>query len=236
MPPENGVTISPRPAHRMSFGASQTLRDPKGAFLLSFITLTIAVTAFVINLSEIGVGTVSVLVEKPGSGVYVAELSLVNGGMTSLRAVGAPQIGAPAPTYVGPRGSVIQLTPAGIEEKSENGDSKVLIISVTPPTAETPFAVWGKGALIAWVSPTDQSVQVFARTPRGTYQPLFVSSAVHADSLGFTDDGSALVITTVARSETGGILSTDVSAVSTVLATKTLNPLSSYAGLVTIRN
>lgn len=236
MPPENGVSISPRPAHRMSFGASQTLKDPKGAFLLSFITLTIAVTAFLTNLSEMGVGTVSVVVERPGSGVYTAKLSLMNGDLTAMRSAdtaGAPQA---APMYAGPRGSVIQLTPAGIEEKAENGDSKVIIISVTPPTAETPFAVWGKGALIAWVSPTDQSLQVFARTPRGTYQPLFVSSSVRADSLGFTDDGAALVVTTVARTETGDVVSTDISAVSTALETKTLNPVSSYSGLVTIRN
>jgi hypothetical protein len=220
----------------MSFGASQTLRDPKGAFLLSFITLTIAVSAFFINLAEQSVGTVSVLLEKPGSGAYTAELSLVNGGLTSMRAADATGTAQPAPAYNGPRGSVIQLTPAGIEQRSENGDTEVLIISVTPPTAETPFAVWGKGSLIAWVSPTDQSLQVFARTPRGSYQPLFVSSSVRADSLGFTDDGAALVVTTVSRTDAGDVVSTEVHAVSTALPTKTLNPLASYSGLVTIRN
>ena len=90
-------------------------------------------------------------------------------------------------------GTTISLAADGIVRGG--GDSKsTLVAAVVPPDRFTLLAVWKNGAKIAWVNPADHSVQVFESNGRGMYVPVFLGGKLLANSLTFSEDGSALVV------------------------------------------
>jgi len=127
-----------------------------------------------------------------------------------------------------PDGSVITLDTPGVVryQGSSKGQMTVLIASPTPPVLRTPLAVWGGGSRIAWVSPTDGSVQVFEKNRFGSYAPVALITNASPNSIGFTEDGSGLVFA-VLREET-----TDIYLLS--ISTETVSSVTTLEGLVSI--
>lgn len=168
-----------------------------GKWLFFLITATVAVSAIFVTFSGGISGSVRVLVRDVSGARAVHTVSLPSGALQAV-----PEVDANSITTLSSRlfrqsdGSVITLDDAGIVRRqgSSTGQLSVLIASPTPPVLRTPLAVWGDGARIAWVSPSDGSVQVFGLTERGAYTPLYVHTSLNANSLGFTDDGSVLVM------------------------------------------
>lgn len=170
--------------HRYSFGPSRVVTHPPGAFLLSFITITIAVTAFVFTLGPSDEGSATLLVRNLDGTRSLAAMSMQSGALTPLSA-DASAVVAQGATYPLPDGTVVALDTPGIVQRIEGeaGTTRVLVSSPVPPTIRTPLAVWGSGERIAWVNPADDSLQVFAWD--GTaYQPLRVFSDT-VQSIGF---------------------------------------------------
>lgn len=77
---------------------------------------------------------------------------------------------------------VVSLVP-GVQE------SHVLIKTEVPATRDTPLSVSLDGTRIAWVNPMDSSLQIFSRTPAGTYVPLLLKEGISPSSLAFSPDG-----------------------------------------------
>lgn len=197
MPPETGApSITPMPAH---MGISPLPKNRWGAHLLILITLTFVFAAFFLALEKTqGInGSVTLLVRSVDGGRSVETLSLANGS-TALRT----DIDPKSMTTISTRtfelsdGSVVTLAPAGVIRKASPSaeTGSVLVASTIQPALNTPLAVWGDGALIAWRNPADGSVQVFVRSARGAYVPFQLFRDVRANSLGFTEDGSVLVV------------------------------------------
>lgn len=195
MPPETGVSTTSRPAHRFVFGPSHTLRDHRGAFLLTFITFVIIAAAIVNSLGFTPSESVTVLLRDTSGGRALYKYVLADRTL-QLHAEAAPEASMGERTIPLRDGSVIGLQAPGIV-RITNGDlatMEVLVASPVAPFVNTPFAVWGEGQRLAWKSPADDSLQVYERTERGAYQPVFLLSDVRANSLGFTASGAYLVV------------------------------------------
>lgn len=78
---------------------------------------------------------------------------------------------------------VVSLVP-GVQEPH------VLIKTEVPATRDTPLAVSLDGTRIAWVNPMDNSLQIFSRTPAGTFVPLLLKEGISPSSLAFSPDGA----------------------------------------------
>ncbi len=91
-------------------------------------------------------------------------------------------------------GSVISLTSSGIGMlgNSSNEVSTPLISSALFIT-DTPVAMSLDGARIAWVNPSDRSLQIFERSLQGTYTPILIIPGVSATSLAFNRAGTLLI-------------------------------------------
>lgn len=126
-------------------------------------------------------------------------------------------------------GSTITLNEKGIVEFSSDPQAppKTLIVSPKQPTPRTIFTVWGEGGKIAWVNPGDRSLQVFERSDRGIYLPVFLSKEdITPNSIGFNQDGTALVLADIAGESTDFYVAD--------IASGTLTKVGTMPGLVTI--
>lgn len=126
-------------------------------------------------------------------------------------------------------GSTITLNEKGIVEFSSDPQAppKTLIVSPKQPTPRTIFTVWGEGKKIAWVNPGDRSLQVFERSERGVFVPVFLSKEdITPNSIGFNQDGTALVLADIAGESTDFYVA-DISSGS-------LTKIGTMPGLVTI--
>lgn len=173
-----------------------------GTHFLTFISLTILIAAFFQAWDAGPSGSVTVLVRTADGVREVVTLGLRSGVFES-RADADPS----AITTMSARlftlddGSVITLGTPGIVQKGDTSIS-VLVASPVAPLMRTPLTVWDQGTRVAWVSPSDGSIQVFARTSRGAYVPTLVLDSLFPNSLGFTDDGASLVAGVIAENET----------------------------------
>ena len=141
-------------------------------------------------------GSVTLLVRAAdGSSRTVETFSLGDQSLTPLPGLNANNISNATQPTVLSDGSVIALDPAGVIKLlgGPKGTVSVLVATPVQPHPSTSLSVWGDGALLAWVAPTDRSIQVFRKTDRGIYTPMYLNSALTANSLGFTATGSSLV-------------------------------------------
>ncbi len=197
MPPENGVSISPRPAHRLTFGASNVVRDQKGAFLLSFITITLAVSALFAQWDEEVQGSATLLVRSVEGERSVLTVSLPWGALSPRDDLDPSSITTMSVrAFSMDDGTVVTLSNAGIvrQKPADTKSTNLLVASPVVPALRTPLSVWGNADRIAWSSPADGSIQVFEKTPRGAYTPFFLNRDVQPNSLQFTEDGNGLVV------------------------------------------
>ena len=201
MPPEKGVVITPRPAHR-PFRTPNAMTDKRGTFLITFMTLTILLVAFISQWDKGLSGSVSVLVRNEDGTRFVESLNIATGTFTPMNDIDATTITTlSARTYTMDDGSVITIDTPGIVRKGKYTVS-VLVASPVPPPMRTPLAVLQEGALVAWLSPADQSLQVFERTSRGSYIPTYLHEDLVANSIGFTEDGTVLVFARIEEDAT----------------------------------
>ena len=186
------------------------------------------------NFSHDSQGSVHVLVRDVSGERTVQYLHVSNGTLTA-----DPTVDPSTVTTTSTRlfrlsdGSVITLSNVGVSMRkgSSKGELSVLIASPTPPPMRTPLAVWGDGARIAWVSPTDHSVQVFQRNSRGVYIPIWISEKP-ANSIAFTEDGTELVMAFIQSVDSSDRGQTSFEAVS--LDTKAERSITTITGLATV--
>ena len=166
------------------------------AWALTALVILAAVWFFFVWWVPSFTGAVDLLVRDTAGGHGVYSYSLADKSLTPEQGIDARfVVSSSAKLYQRTDGSVIGLTPAGVVMADVKNRTSVLIASPVPPTLHTPLAVWAEGARIAWMSPADNSIQVFERTTRGTYLPLVLNKDIVPNSLGFTEDGSTLVVT-----------------------------------------
>jgi hypothetical protein len=179
-------------------------------------------------------GTIHVIVRAADGSRSINTFSLSSKSLTILPDIDASLIsGGASRTYRFPDGSAISLAPAGVVLADSDENVSVLIASPVSPTLQTPLAIWNEGARIAWVSPADQSLQVFERSARGTYLPIYLGTSDKVGSLGFTEDGTVLVIATVDVEKGGGSI-TELSAVDLSTPTKSSRFVASIIGFASI--
>lgn len=170
------------------------MSDKRGAFFLTFITLTILVAAFLHGWDSGPSGTVSLLVRMEDGTRVVETLDIGSGSVSTRSDVDASLITTmSARMFMLSDGSMVTIDTPGIVRKG-SGTMAVLVASPVAPLLRTPLSVALDGAYLAWVNPADSSVQVFARSPRGSYLPAYVNRDILPNSLGFTEDGTALVV------------------------------------------
>lgn len=151
-------------------------------------------------------GSVRILVRDISGTKSVYQVSLFSGSKAQDTTVDAASVSTvPSRIFRLKDGSVVTLNDTGVvtRQGSSKGELAVLISSTERPTLMTPFAVWGDAEKIAWVNPADNSLQVFERTARGTYTPVFLDSTIHVNSIVFTEDGTRLVAAQVRATQTG---------------------------------
>lgn len=168
----------------------------RGVGLLSFISLTIIVSALFFAFEPDVRGSVSVLVRGLDDSRAVYTLDLATERLTERSDV-LPDVFTTRAmrTYTLDDGSVVSLAPQGIVRRdSPSSDTyQVLVASPVEPRETTPLAVTNDGSRLAWVHPADSTVQVFERTTRGAYVPVYVSAPFRLNSLGFVEGGAQLV-------------------------------------------
>jgi hypothetical protein len=141
-------------------------------------------------------GNVTVLVRDEAGNRSVHTLALDTGALTERVDVsGETAVRDNDEVFILSDGSIIRLDPAGVIRLNQGplGPVSVLIASPVAPTLRTPLTVWGEADRVAWMSPADGSVQVFARSERGAYLPVLLNHEIRPNSLGFSDDGNFLV-------------------------------------------
>jgi hypothetical protein len=199
-----------------------------GKRLFFLICAAIVVAAILLSFRNDVSGEVKVLVRDESGARSLGLLSLDDGSL-------APAEGDPSTvTTVSSRifreddGSVITIDKEGVVRLrgGSKGVKSVLIASPVPPSPRTPFAVWNHGERIAWVSPADGSLQVFAKNNFGSYAPVALVTAVRPNSLGFTEAGDVLVLASYNES------TTDFSALS--LTFNTITSVAALPGLISI--
>lgn len=171
--------------HRYSFGPSKTIAHPWGAFILSFITITVAVVAFLFTMNPGERGSVTLLmrgldgVRTLGTfDVRTADVTIVETGTAVLQT---------REVYVDGSTAIMLDTPGLVQRVVGEAELvRVLIASPVPPPPQTPFAVWGKGERVAWVNPADGSLQVFEWNGQA-YSPLRVFTDT-VQSVGFSSE------------------------------------------------
>lgn len=175
-------------------------RGPKsrqwGRTLWLLITLTVAFAAFFTAWSERPSGEVTLLVRDLDGTRHVSTLTLNDGSLTSRVDIDPSEITTlSARVFALSDASVVTLgTPGIIRYGGALPSTSVLVASPVAPLLTTPLSVWGDGARVAWVNPTDRSVQVFVRSEQGSYLPGYLNGEMRPNSLGFSDDGQTLVL------------------------------------------
>lgn len=166
--------------------------DRHGKVLLYLIGIIFVFSAIWVSYTSQG-ADVSVLVRGVDGERAVYSLSVPDGELRPQAGEGADD--EIAQEFALSDGSQLSIGTAGIVSEAPGSRAfRVLVASPVAATARTPLAVWGDGARIAWVNPADTSLQVYARTERGTYTPVYVNQDLRPNSLQFTKDGSSLVV------------------------------------------
>ncbi len=99
------------------------------------------------------------------------------------------------PYPVGDR-SAVSLTERGIIRISGNGGPETALISSPIFIIDTPITVSRDGLRIAWVSPSDHSIQVFEKRSEGTYGSVMVIANTAPTSIAFNEAGTHLLLAT----------------------------------------
>ncbi len=202
MPPDVRPPIGPLPANVGAPRPPQAVRWGKTLWIL--ITLTIAFGAFFNAWDARPTGTVTLLVRDLDGTRRVGTFSLREKAFSERTDVDASEITTiSARIFALSDASVVTLDTPGVVRRGGGQDGmSVLVASPVSPFLNTPLSVWGDGARVAWVNPADRSVQVFVRSERGAYLPGYLNRDFRANSLGFTDDGSTLVLGKIAGDTT----------------------------------
>jgi hypothetical protein len=230
--------VSPQGNQTAVSGAEGEPTSDKRHFLpVIFIALALvlAVGAGLFFWNQRNEGTVMLLVRDAEGGSTLEFLSLSTKSMTPVEGADADALAKkPSGVFTLPDGSTISITPSGVVRQGANkGPTTLLVASAVPATEQTPFAVWQGGARIAWINPSDGSLQVFERSDRGTYAPLYLSVSVKANSLGFTQDGSVLVIAK-AHVERQGPITTEISTIKVGSVSETARAVATISGFARI--
>jgi hypothetical protein len=177
-----------------------------GTLLLLVMCATVVLASAYFSVFPKETAGVRILVRDSTGARAVYHLSLPAGTKTEETGVDAESISTvPSRIFRLADGSIVTLNDTGVVTRQGNskGPLSVLISSTERPTLKTPFAVWGDAEKIAWVNPADNSLQVFERTARGTYNPVFLDSTIRANSIAFTEDGGTLIVAQVRATQTG---------------------------------
>lgn len=127
-----------------------------------------------------------------------------------------------------PGNATIAVTSRGVVSLVPGvSDQRVLIKTEVPATGGTPLAVSMNGDRIAWVNPMDNSLQVFSRTPAGTFVPLLLNENIAPTSLAFSPDSTRLAYTEMQSNGSSSIR------VLTLLS-GAITPIGEYNGVVDI--
>ncbi len=165
------------------------------AILIGIVVIAIAAVAAYFWLVQ-PKGSVTLLVLNSVGERNVTEFSLSSGSTALIagRDAYAMSLDDVNRIFVLSDGSFITVESAGVVRKDDAGNLALLIASPVAPVKKVPLAVWDDGRRIAWINPADRSLQVFERNSRGVYLPIYLNKDVSGNSLGFTDDGDALVV------------------------------------------
>lgn len=165
-----------------------------GSYLLVLIALTIAISGFLVLSTPRGPeGTVMLRFINESGEQSFTTLNLRTGTRTPISEL-------PAPSFSDE--STLTLDVQGIAALGSDGTRTLLVASPVPPSARTPFVQSADRTRLAWVSPADDSIQIFERTERGAYVPLTLITSERANSLAFTPDGTVLAFARVESEET----------------------------------
>lgn len=127
-----------------------------------------------------------------------------------------------------PGNATIAITSNGVVSLVPGvNDPRLLIKTEVPATGGTPLAVSLNGDRIAWVNPMDNSLQVFSRTPAGTFVPLLLNEHIAPTSLAFSPDGNRLAF---AEEEGNGNSSISV----LTLLSGAVTPVGQFEGIIDI--
>jgi hypothetical protein len=202
MPPEPGMpTITPAPAHLKQ---SKKKFKQSGPLLLGLLTLVFVGSYIYLTQYGGAVGSVEVLSRALTGERALYTLKLPSGHLSTLDGDANAITTTSNRLFREDDGSIITLDKVGIVrfQGGLKGPKSVLIASVREPSPSTPLAVWNKGARIAWVSPSDGSLQVFTKTTNGSYTPTYLNTTIRPNSLGFTADGNQLVLGVLGQTKT----------------------------------
>lgn len=196
-----------------------------GQFALFFITIVIVGTG-IYNIFSVDETAVQALVRMPDGTRSIVHISLQSGRLVrtdiDAGAVVIPQL------HRLDSGSVVQLSATGVVEHvgGTDGPLSVLVASPVAPTVRTPLTVTRDGARLAWVSPTDNTLQVFSRTARDTYIPISITKTSGISSVGFSPDGTEVIF---------GAFSDEKTVVSVLnIETGAVRVLGTYDGFINI--
>ncbi len=202
--------------------------DYWGNVLLWLIIATISFVAFTVSYSNHVRGEVRVLVREESGARTLSMLDIVSGALRSAPGDANAVTSQTSRIFREEDGSILTLADPGIVRYAggTGGALSVLVASPLPPGPRTPFAVFAGGERLAWVSPADGSLQVFEKSELGTYLPVLFVESLIPNSIGFTADGTALVVSVY------GEQATDVYVLDVV--TQKINHLITLTGLVTV--
>ncbi len=185
---------------------ARTVPTHNGNFLLYAIVLIIVAVAALDLWQGQGMGGSASLLVRSIDGVRsVQSLSLETGTLTALPDVSVDGMNTRSlRTFTMSDDTVITVDLAGVVRKTPGDSERVtlLVASAVPTSPLTPLSVWGDAQRVAWVSPADNSIQVFEKNDRGVYLPIFVRSGIPVSSMQFTLDGTALVVAKIGLTET----------------------------------
>jgi hypothetical protein len=178
-----------------------------GVLLLAVVIAGSAVVFFAPSVPAENLGSVAVMVVPEDGEPSYQLLSLATFSLAPLpeaHILRVTEAHTDRSTHVLSDGTSITVTEAGLVRDFMNAkrEPQILVASPLPPRRMTPFAVWNDGQRVAWVSPADYSLQVYERSMRGTYLPLFLGEELRADSIVFSVDGTHVVAAAIGETTT----------------------------------
>lgn len=216
----DGVRITPQPSHMRS-----STSVPHAKRILTLITLIIIFSAISVAYYSDTSNSVPLLVRTIEGERMLYSVNVQNGNTT--QSSGANEISIGEQQFVLSDGSTIELASAGVVHRAPGPRTfEVLVASPIAASARIPLAVWGDGALIAWVNPGDNSLQVFQKNVRGAYVPIYINSGLFPNSLRFTEEGRILIAAKIVGE------STDLYSINVVGST--IERLATVSGLATL--
>ena len=193
------------------------------------VVLAVILVVLFVFLWQRPPGSVTLLVVHEDGSRNVGDYSLATRSLSSRAGFDASTMTIPTTeSFTLSDGSTVTVESAGIVKKTQSSGGIESLLVATPVAAfgRTPLAVWKDATRIAWVNPADRSLQVFERNSRGTYLPLYLNKDIHANSLGFTEDDTVLVVTKL------GSENTEIMTVT--LSTGAVQSVSSVSGFAAI--